>query len=58
MTAEEKARLYKAIDYQENAPAAVFPEEFVDTSLKFLLRYVFTFCTLETLNLNTSYLRN
>ncbi|XP_066252738.1 intermembrane lipid transfer protein Vps13 isoform X1 [Euwallacea similis] len=38
MTPEEKARLYKAIDYQENAPATVFPEEFVDKSLSFLLR--------------------
>ncbi|CAG9772493.1 unnamed protein product [Ceutorhynchus assimilis] len=38
MTAAEKARLYKAIDYQENAPAAAFPEEFVDKSISFLLR--------------------
>ncbi|KAH1006005.1 hypothetical protein HUJ04_006891 [Dendroctonus ponderosae] len=38
MTPEEKARLYKAIDYQENAPTTVFPEEFVDKSLSFLLR--------------------
>lgn len=38
MTPEEKARLYKAIDYQENAPATVYPEEFVDKSLSFLLR--------------------
>lgn len=38
MTPEEKARLYKAIDYQENAPATIFPEEFVDKSLSFLLR--------------------
>lgn len=58
MTSEEKSRLYKAIDYQENAPAAVFPEEFVDTSLSFLLRYALTSCTLDTLNLNTSCFRN
>ncbi|XP_050293110.1 intermembrane lipid transfer protein Vps13 isoform X2 [Anthonomus grandis grandis] len=38
MTPEEKSRLYKAIDYQENASPTVFPEEFVDKSLSFLLR--------------------
>lgn len=38
MTPEEKARLYKAIGYQENAEIAVYPEDFVDKSLSFLLR--------------------
>ncbi|KAF7282566.1 hypothetical protein GWI33_002356 [Rhynchophorus ferrugineus] len=38
MTPDEKAKLYKAIGYQENAEVATFPEEFVDKSLSFLLR--------------------
>lgn len=38
MTPEEKKKLYKAIDYQENAAPAVYPEEYVDNSLAFLLR--------------------
>ncbi|RZC35600.1 vacuolar protein sorting-associated protein 13A-like, partial [Asbolus verrucosus] len=38
MSKEEKARLYKAIDYQENALPTQFPEEYVDNSCTFLLR--------------------
>lgn len=38
MTPDEKKKLYKAIDYQENAAPAVYPEEYVDNSLAFLLR--------------------
>lgn len=38
MTPEEKQRLYKAIDYQENAVPVLFPETFVDKSAGFLLR--------------------
>lgn len=38
MTPEEKKKLYRAIDYQENAAPATYPEEYVDNSLAFLLR--------------------
>lgn len=38
MTPEEKSRLYKAIDYQENAAPAEYPKEFVDTTCTFILR--------------------
>lgn len=38
MTPEEKAALYKAIDYQENAAPAEFPKEYEDISCIFLLR--------------------
>lgn len=38
MTPEEKKKLYKAIDYQENAAPAVYPEDYVDNSMAFLLR--------------------
>lgn len=37
MTPEEKDRLYKAIDYQENAAPAEYPLEFVDTTCIFVL---------------------
>lgn len=38
MTPEEKARLYKAIDYQENAAPAQFPEAYIDNTCIFVLR--------------------
>lgn len=38
MTPEEKARLYKAIDYQENAAPASYPVAYVNNSSTFLLR--------------------
>lgn len=38
MTPEEKNRLYKAIDYQENAAPAEYPLEYVDTTCTFVLR--------------------
>nr|XP_023027929.1 vacuolar protein sorting-associated protein 13-like [Leptinotarsa decemlineata] len=38
MTPEEKKKLYKAIDYQENSAPALFPEEYVETSATFLLK--------------------
>lgn len=38
MTPAEKGKLYKAIDYQENAAPAIYPEEYVDNSVAFLLR--------------------
>lgn len=38
MTPDEKKKLYKAIDYQENAGPAIFPEDYVDNSMAFLLR--------------------
>lgn len=38
MTPEEKKKLYKAIDYQENAAPAEYPEDYVDNSMAFLLR--------------------
>lgn len=37
MTSAEKERLYKAIDYQENATNVTYPEEYVATSCKFVL---------------------
>lgn len=38
MTPDEKARLYRAIDYQENAAPAEYPIDFVDTTCTFILR--------------------
>ncbi|KAG5886081.1 Vacuolar protein sorting-associated protein 13, partial [Gonioctena quinquepunctata] len=38
MTPDEKNKLYKAIDYQENAGPAIYPEEYMDTSMTFLLK--------------------
>lgn len=38
MTPDEKRKLYKAIDYQENTTPTVYPEDYVDNSLAFLLR--------------------
>ncbi|KAJ8937448.1 hypothetical protein NQ314_011837 [Rhamnusium bicolor] len=38
VTPEEKAKLYKAIDYQENVGPAVYPEDYIDNSITFLLR--------------------
>lgn len=38
MTPDEKSKLYQAIDYQENAAPTVYPQAFVDTSCKFVLR--------------------
>lgn len=37
MTSEEKERLYKAIDYQENSVSVEYPKEYVATSCKFML---------------------
>lgn len=38
MTSEEKAKLYQAIDYEENTAPTVYPQAFVDTSSKFVLK--------------------
>lgn len=38
MTSEEKERLYRAIDYQENSAPAEYPQAFVDTTATFILR--------------------
>lgn len=38
MTNDEKSRLYKAIDYQENSAPVEFPEEYIDNSCTFILR--------------------
>lgn len=38
MTPAEKERLYKAIDYQENAAPAEYPKEFVGITSAFVLR--------------------
>lgn len=38
MTTEEKAKLYRAIDYEENASAAEYPDWFVELSLNFDLQ--------------------
>lgn len=38
MTQEEKSRLFKAIDYQENAAPAQFPEAYIDNTCIFVLR--------------------
>lgn len=38
MTAEEKKKLYAAIDYNENQVPADFPVWFVDKKLNFLLK--------------------
>lgn len=38
MTPEEKSKLFKAIDYQENSAPAEYPEEFVATTCTFVLR--------------------
>jgi vacuolar protein sorting-associated protein 13A/C len=38
MTPEEKAKLYRAIDYQENSKPTQYPKEFVEISLRFMLK--------------------
>lgn len=38
MTPEEKERLYRAIDYQENSGPAEYPQAFIDTTATFILR--------------------
>jgi vacuolar protein sorting-associated protein 13A/C len=38
MTPEEKAKLYRAIDYQENSKPAQYPKTFVENSLSFVLK--------------------
>lgn len=38
MTPVEKAKLFKAIDYQENSSPAEYPISFVDTTCTFVLR--------------------
>lgn len=38
MTPEEKAKLYQAIDYQENSAPAIYPEGYVATNCVFILR--------------------
>lgn len=38
MTPDEKSKLYRAIDYQENSAPAEYPEAFVATSCAFSLR--------------------
>lgn len=38
MTPEEKARLYRAIDYQENSAPTEYPKEFVNSTCMFLLK--------------------
>lgn len=38
MTAEEKAKLYSAINYEENAVPATYPEHFIESSVDFVLK--------------------
>lgn len=38
MTPEEKAKLYRAIDYQENSKPTQYPKTFVEVSLSFVLK--------------------
>jgi vacuolar protein sorting-associated protein 13A/C len=38
MTPEEKAKLYHAIDYQENSKPTQYPKTFVEVSLGFMLK--------------------
>jgi vacuolar protein sorting-associated protein 13A/C len=38
MTPEEKAKLYRAIDYQENSKPTQYPKTFVEISLSFILK--------------------
>lgn len=38
MTSDEKTKLFRAIDYQENSAPAEYPNVFVATSCVFLLR--------------------
>jgi len=38
MTPEEKAKLYRAIDYQENSKPTQYPKTFVEISLSFVLK--------------------
>lgn len=38
LTPEEKAKMYKAIGYQENAAPTIFPKDFIENSLVFILR--------------------
>ncbi|XP_021940255.1 vacuolar protein sorting-associated protein 13 isoform X3 [Zootermopsis nevadensis] len=38
MTPEEKIKLYRAIDYQENSKPTQYPKEFVEISLSFMLK--------------------
>lgn len=37
MNAEEKQKLYRAIDYQENATPAIYPVTFNETEIQFML---------------------
>jgi vacuolar protein sorting-associated protein 13A/C len=38
MTPEEKEKLYRAIDYQENSKPTQYPKTFVEISLSFVLK--------------------
>jgi vacuolar protein sorting-associated protein 13A/C len=38
MTPEEKTKLYRAIDYQENSKPTQYPKTFVEISLSFVLK--------------------
>lgn len=38
MTPDEKAKLYKAIGYQENSAPTLYPEDFVETTCTFVLK--------------------
>ena len=38
MTSEEKAKLYSAIGYEENAVPATYPKEFVENRFEFMLK--------------------
>lgn len=40
MTEEEKAKLFEAIDYQENIPPTNYPKEFIENKFDFKLRQV------------------
>lgn len=38
MTPDEKAKLYRAIDYQENTTPAIYPPHFIENVFSFKLR--------------------
>lgn len=38
MTPEEKSKLYRAIDYQENTTPAIYPAHFVENIFSFKMR--------------------
>lgn len=38
MTPEEKKKLFRAIDYQENSAPTEYPKTFVETTVTFVLR--------------------